>query len=240
MTRSMNSDVFTSCVSALAGVSLTCFLFVLIPFLSSVAERYRLEKPVMVVELVRVPPSPPVKKKIQISPSKPLKQKIKTRSTFNNKMIVRQKIQRPPQPLLPKLPETSVFSPAEEIGIMDQDFEVSPESEEAVESVEPSQEEVLPVPVPFFKLTAVPQFRHREVPVFPDEMKQLGRTGLVRVEALIDALGRVRDVRILQSAGESFDREAIIALRNSMFTPGEIDGRPVAVLYRTQVRFRLQ
>lgn len=98
----------------------------------------------------------------------------------------------------------------------------------------------LPSPVPFFKLTAAPHFQQRALPVFPENMNRLGRTGIVKVEVLIDGQGVVRKVTILSSAGEDFDQAAITALLASRFSPGRLNEKPVAVLYRTQVEFKLQ
>ncbi len=95
-------------------------------------------------------------------------------------------------------------------------------------------------PVPTYQLTGLPQFIHKESPVYPPHLRRLGREATVKLELLIDREGKVRDIRVLKSAGAGFDRAAIEAIRASSFTPGNVNGTPVPVLMRVPVRFRLR
>jgi len=101
-------------------------------------------------------------------------------------------------------------------------------------------EEALPTPVPIFEVSSLPRFVHRETPVYPSAMKQQGKEGTVKIEALVDALGKVRSVTVIQSAGELFDQAAIAAIQSSTFIPANTNGKPVPVLLRLPVRFRLR
>ena len=101
-------------------------------------------------------------------------------------------------------------------------------------------EDALPTPMPFYQLTETPRFLHKAVPVFPESMRVLGRSAVVKVSALIDRNGRVREVTVIESAGEAFDAAAIEAIRSSSFIPAKIDGKSVAVLLKLPVAFTLR
>ena len=122
------------------------------------------------------------------------------------------------------------------------------EPEEAAEQIpaQPAQpvasesaEHAMPTPVPIFQVTQAPRFLHREAPIYPEVMRAQGISGVVKVEALIDNEGRVRQVSVLKSAGEYFDEAARRAVLSSSFYPAEIEGKPVAVLLRLPVKFGL-
>lgn len=108
-----------------------------------------------------------------------------------------------------------------------------------VEQIEEPQEEVLPEPVPIFQVTNLPRVVHWERPEYPPPMKALGREATVKVEALIDKAGKVRQVVVVKSGGVDFDIAALAAVERSSFLPANIDGRPVPVRYRIPVRFKL-
>ncbi len=95
-------------------------------------------------------------------------------------------------------------------------------------------------PVPIYRLTALPRFVHKEEPIYPDQLRRLGKEATVKLELLIDADGSVRNIRVLKSAGTKFDQAAIDAIRASRFAPGNVNGRAVPVLMRVPVRFRLR
>ncbi len=97
-----------------------------------------------------------------------------------------------------------------------------------------------PQPVPVFRLTRTPRYLHRAQAVYPEAMRGLGLGGVVRLEALIDKAGRVREVRILKSAGEAFDEAARQAILGSTFSPAQVEGEAVAVLWRLTVKFSLR
>ncbi|RFA29270.1 hypothetical protein CAI21_09290 [Alkalilimnicola ehrlichii] len=71
-------------------------------------------------------------------------------------------------------------------------------------------------------------------------MRQQGREGVVRLEVLIDHRGQVVQVTVSESAGEAFDQAAIAAMRASSFSPGRMDDKPVPVLMRIPVSFKLR
>jgi TonB family protein len=71
-------------------------------------------------------------------------------------------------------------------------------------------------------------------------MRHLAREGVVELDVLIDPVGKVRQVTIIQSAGIEFDQAVQTAIMASTFAPGEVNGKPVTTLLRLPVKFRLQ
>ena len=96
-----------------------------------------------------------------------------------------------------------------------------------------------PAPVPIFELTEMPRFIHRETPVYPQAMRALSKSGVVKLEALIDPTGKVKHVTVVESAGQAFDEAAKAAILRSTFAPGKVGDTPVSVLLRLPVKFRL-
>lgn len=75
-------------------------------------------------------------------------------------------------------------------------------------------------------------------PVFPEDAKVAGASGLVLLEAVIDTAGRVRDARVLRSV-PTFDRAALDAVRQWMYEPTLIDGVARPVVMTVTVNFQL-
>ncbi|MDX8382277.1 MAG: energy transducer TonB [Ghiorsea sp.] len=161
-------------------------------------------------------------KKVTQAPRKPLK-KVKPQPKKKPKAKVKKKNI--------KKPELSIKEP---IKIPQEIIEDTPDVVEEV------IEEVLPTPVPIFEVSALPRFVHRSNPVYPPSMKRQGKEGVVMIEALVDATGKVRKVYVVESAGELFDQAAISAIQGSTFIPANTNGKPVPVLLRVPIRFRLR
>ncbi|MDH3326278.1 MAG: TonB family protein [Gammaproteobacteria bacterium] len=106
--------------------------------------------------------------------------------------------------------------------------------------IDENSEEPLPVPAPIFKLTSLPRVLHQSPLLYPAAMREQGREAVVKLEILLDVKGKVRKVTITQSGGEVFDKAAIESMQVSTFLPGNINGKPVAVLLKKTIRFRLQ
>ncbi|GEM_PF-1083038 len=114
------------------------------------------------------------------------------------------------------------------------------ESADTLSSDTRQEAAVLPQPVPVYQLTGLPRFIHKEQPHYPEGLRKLGREATVKLEVFIEADGRIRYIKVLKSAGPEFDHSAVAAIRASTFAPGNIDGRPVPVLMRLPVRFKLR
>jgi TonB family protein len=75
-------------------------------------------------------------------------------------------------------------------------------------------------------------------PVYPDEAKQAGVSGVVILECQIDPTGRVTDVTVLRSV-PGLDQAAIDAVRQWEYTPTLLNGVAVPVIMTVTVNFRL-
>lgn len=145
-----------------------------------------------------------------------------------------------PKPVLTSSPETvetaAAVAPLEQAQSAAKTRGATQTSEEeAVDSLE-----ALPMPVAIFELTTLPRFIHQERPIYPPGMRSIGKEGTVKLDVLIDNQGKVRQVTVLKSAGAVFDEAAIQAMWLSSFSAGNINGKPVAVMMRMPVRFRLR
>ena len=76
-------------------------------------------------------------------------------------------------------------------------------------------------------------------PVYPEDAKAAGITGVVILEAVIAPDGRVGDARVLRSI-PLLDDAAIEAVRQWEFTPTLVNGAPVPVIMTVTVNFTLQ
>jgi len=75
-------------------------------------------------------------------------------------------------------------------------------------------------------------------PVYPEEARKKGIQGVVILEAKTDEYGRVMDAMILRSIPE-LDQAAIEAVRQWVYEPLLIDGKPTKGLFTVTVRFQL-
>lgn len=208
------------------GTVFNILLFVLLPTLG---HSEKIPQP-MVIALDFVAWQEPVKQKKVVTPTPrekpPIKQPIKPKLKPKPKQERKIELQKP-KPLKKPVLTESVELPKEQ---------TPPQIEQPVE--EP-QETVLPEPVPIFQVTNLPRVVHWERPEYPPQMKLLGREATVKVEALIDKTGKIRQVVVVKSGGADFDVAAIAAIGRSSFLPANIDGRPVPVRYRIPIRFKL-
>lgn len=73
----------------------------------------------------------------------------------------------------------------------------------------------------------------------PDAMRALVR-GAVRLQAIVDVDGAVRDVRVVESLEPSLDAEAAKAFAQWRFAPGKREGQAVPVLVYADFTFTLK
>lgn len=84
-----------------------------------------------------------------------------------------------------------------------------------------------------------PRLVRRVEPVYPEIARQVRKEGTVILEATTDIYGRVVSVRVLRS--ETFlDEAAIEAVRQWVYGPMIINGRPRPVTFTVTVIFKLQ
>ena len=101
-----------------------------------------------------------------------------------------------------------------------------------------------PPPVPVPKIVRVggvirePRKLVHVAPIYP-EIARLSRVqGIVTMEAVLDATGKVESVRVLSSQ-PLLEEAAVRAVRQWRYTPTELNGVPVPVLMTITVRFSL-
>ena len=75
-------------------------------------------------------------------------------------------------------------------------------------------------------------------PAYPPSAQAAGERGVVIVDARIDADGRIRFARIVQSV-PAFDQAALDAVLQWEFTPTLMDGSPIPVLLTVTIQFTL-
>jgi periplasmic protein TonB len=76
-------------------------------------------------------------------------------------------------------------------------------------------------------------------PTYPSIARSARVSGVVILEATIDEVGAVRDVRVLRSI-PLLDQAAVDAVRQWRFTPTLLNGQPVSVLMTVTVAFNLE
>ena len=76
-------------------------------------------------------------------------------------------------------------------------------------------------------------------PKYVDKARREKINGVVVVEMIVTAEGRVRDVKVIKSLDPGLDKQAAAAVRTWKFEPATKDGKPVAVHLKTEVDFRL-
>ena len=83
-----------------------------------------------------------------------------------------------------------------------------------------------------------PKLIKRVEPVYPDDARKAGIEGTVTVEATTDDRGRVQKVRILKSVPE-LDQAAVDAVKQWVYEPMLIDGKPKGIVVTITCRFSL-
>jgi protein TonB len=76
-------------------------------------------------------------------------------------------------------------------------------------------------------------------PVYPEIARLAKREGTVVMEAVLDATGRVTQLRVIQSV-PLLDQAALDAVRQWRYTPTTLGGHPVSVLMTITITFKLQ
>lgn len=74
-------------------------------------------------------------------------------------------------------------------------------------------------------------------PVFPDELRRLGASGLVTVSCLIDEKGNVTEPKVIKATNDAFSEPALAALKKWRFKPAKRDGEIVAIRINIPVQF---
>ncbi|MFH2033013.1 MAG: energy transducer TonB, partial [Bacteroidota bacterium] len=84
-----------------------------------------------------------------------------------------------------------------------------------------------------------PRLIKRVEPLYPEIARQARVEGVVIIEATTDMYGRVQTVKVLRSI-PLLDQVAIDAVRQWVYEPMVINGRPRGVVFTVTVRFKLK
>lgn len=84
-------------------------------------------------------------------------------------------------------------------------------------------------PIPDYEATTMPMPQGNCAGKYTDDARAAGIEGRVVLDLVVGEDGRARDIEITQKLGHGLDQAAIAALRACTFTPGEKDGKRVAV-----------
>ncbi len=76
-------------------------------------------------------------------------------------------------------------------------------------------------------------------PVYPEDARKQGIEGTVILEVTIDVEGKVKDVKVLESI-PALDQAAVDAVKQWVYEPKIIDGKPKQVVCTVTVRFKLK
>jgi protein TonB len=83
-----------------------------------------------------------------------------------------------------------------------------------------------------------PKLIKKVEPRYPDEARKAGIEGTVTVEATTDDRGRVQKVKVLKSIPE-LDQAAVDAVKQWVYEPMVIDGKPHGIVFTITCRFSL-
>jgi TonB family protein len=106
------------------------------------------------------------------------------------------------------------------------------------EEMEKKREEFRKGAVPIKGDIKQPRLIKKVDPVYPEEARKNGVQGVVILEAKIDEYGRVMDAMVLRSV-PGLDQAAIDALKQWVYEPLIIDGKPTKALFTVTVNFQL-
>jgi protein TonB len=77
-------------------------------------------------------------------------------------------------------------------------------------------------------------------PLYTEDARRAGIQGVVILEAVVDAEGSVRNVKILKGLPMGLEQAAVDAVKKWKFKPATLNGKPVAVYYNLTINYRLQ
>ncbi len=154
-----------------------------------------------------------------------------------------------------KLQVKTIFNPVDDENIIIEDFEffnseINPgDGFDIPISIE--DEEFDEAPVPIWKVQEQPKFNGGDPEIefrkfitqnidYPDLAVENGVQGRVVLSFVIDKNGKLIDIKVLGSAHPDLDAEAVRVFEASpLWTPGERNGKKVAVVFQFPVVFKL-
>ena len=85
-----------------------------------------------------------------------------------------------------------------------------------------------------------PSVRHRVMPEYPAQARRRQREGVVQLRLTISETGVLQHCELLKDPGFGFAEAAIQAIKQSRFTAGRRDGKPVSMRVILPIRFQLE
>jgi len=89
------------------------------------------------------------------------------------------------------------------------------------------------------KAVKPPKAKHTEPANYPENERKAGETGRALLHIIVDDQGAVRLPTVDASPSPEFEKAAIDAVKKWTFEPARLNGQPVAVLIRIEMRFGL-
>lgn len=77
-------------------------------------------------------------------------------------------------------------------------------------------------------------------PDYPEEAKQTGVHGIVDLKGVVQIDGSIDSIHVTKGIDERLDREAVKALTQWRFKPGQKDGQDVRVLISVEITFSVR
>jgi TonB family protein len=77
-------------------------------------------------------------------------------------------------------------------------------------------------------------------PIYPEEARQARIQGVVILQTIINALGKVTDIKVLKGLPSGLTEAAVDAVAQWEFRPATLEGKPVAVYYMVTISFSVQ
>jgi len=76
-------------------------------------------------------------------------------------------------------------------------------------------------------------------PEYSEEARAMKYSGTVLLKVVVDVDGKAKDIELMKSLGLGLDEQAVLAIQQWRFKPGEQGGVPVAVMAQIEVNFKL-
>jgi TonB family protein len=87
--------------------------------------------------------------------------------------------------------------------------------------------------------TKAPSLLSKVEPEYSEEARAAKYMGTVLLKIVVDVDGKAKDIQVVNALGLGLDEQAVLAVKQWTFKPGEKDGAPVPVLAQIEINFKL-